>query len=33
MASPPCGFPDLTHSSLGQVLPSLGAHGPLFVPP
>lgn len=29
----PGGFPDLTHSSLGQMLPSLGAHSPLFICP
>lgn len=31
--APPCGFPSLTYSSLGQMLLSLGAHGPLFVLP
>ena len=33
MAPPPCGFPDRPHSSLGQMLLSLGAHSPLFTPP
>lgn len=33
MAPPPCGFPDLPNSSLGQMLLSLGAHSPLFIPP
>ena len=33
MAPPPCGFPDLPSSSLGQMLLSLGAHSPLFISP